>query len=353
MPKNKNLSVPAIPLDLWRELYQAAASFQLLAPWQWMDDRHVFGVNNEHGVRLVTVLGNMGEVFGLASYRGSAGANFLLRLRRGEIPPESREAHFSQDALLVDFVPRKDLRKEDRAIIQSLDFEPPVRNPKVFPEFQSHKPGYVPWFIDEAEARLLLDDLRKAVRFAELLRTNLALYDSRQEHEIPFFPAVVTEPLTLAQFEWHILSVVVPSADPPVDTGAFDLPPLLALPQPPSAAWELTAFYSPMPVGEPPRPYFPKMALGVDAGTGMILAFQLAAPEHSMAQAAARGLVQSIQASGCRPAVIKVDSLNLIRALQSLADALGAKLLQTKSLPMANEARRSMEAFSSRASKLR
>lgn len=345
MAKKKTLPVPTISLGLWRELYQAAAGFQLLAPWQWMDDTHIFGANDEHGVRLITVLGNLGEVFGMATYRGSAGANFLLRLRRGEFAPESPEAGFYQDALLVDFVPRKNLRKEDRAIIEQLDFQPPVRRPKLFPQFQSHKPGYVPWFVDEAEARLLLDDLRKAVRFAELLRTNLALFNSRRDNEIPFFPASVAEPLTLEQFEWHTIQPVPPPADPPVDTHAFDLPSLLALPQPPRTAWELTAFYSPTPIGEPPRPYFPKMALGVDAATGIILAFQLGTPEHTMAQAAARGLVQSIQASGCRPAAIRMDSINLIHALQPLANALGAELLQEKSLPMANEARGAMEAF--------
>jgi hypothetical protein len=40
-----------------------------------------------------------------------------------------------------------------------------------------------------------------------------------------------------------------------------------------------------------------------------------------------------------------MDSINLIRALQPLADALGAKLLQAKSLPMVSEARHSLEAF--------
>ena len=214
MANSKRPSAPTVPLDLWRELYQAAARFQLLAPWQWMDDTHILGINNEHGVRLLSVLGNMGEVFGLAGYRGSAGANFLLRLRRGDFAPESPDACFYQDALLADFVPRKDLRKEDRAIIQQLDFQPPARKPKLFPEFQSHKPGYVPWFIDEAEARVLLDNLRKAVPFAELLRTNPTIYDSRQENEFPFFPAAVTEPLTLAQFEWHTIAPVPPPADP-------------------------------------------------------------------------------------------------------------------------------------------
>ena len=345
MANKQSPRAPMIPLDLWRELYRAAASFQLLAPWQWMNDTHVLGINNEHGVRLVTVLGSMGEVFGLASYRGSAGANFLLRLRSGQFAPESPDARFYQDALLVDFVPRKNLRKEERAIIQQIDFQPPVSKPKLFPEFQSHKPGYVPWFIDEAEACLLLDDLRKAVPFAELLRANLAIYDSRQENEFPFFPASVSEPLTLDQFEWHTISPVPLSADAPVDTQAFDLAPLLALPQPGQSAWELTAFYAPMSVGEPPRPYYPKMALGVDAATGMILAFQLGTPEHTMAQAAASGLIQSITASGSRPAVIKLDSVNLIRALQPLANALGAKLLQSRTLPMVSEARRSLEAF--------
>ena len=310
-----------------------------------MDDTHILGVNNEHGVRLVTVLGNRGEIFGLASYRGSAGADFLLRLRRGEFDPENRDTGYYQDALLVDFVPRKDLRKEARAIIQQLDFQPPARKPKLFPEFQSHKPGYLPWFIEEAEARLLLDDLRKATAFAELLRTNLTLYESRHENEFPFFPLSASEPLTLDQFEWHIISAVPPSADPPLDTHAFDLPPLLALPQSAQTTWELTAFYSTMAISEPPRPYYPKMAIGADAATGMILAFHLGAPEQTMAQTAALGLVQSITASGCRPGAIMMDSINLIRALQPLADALGAKLLQAKSLPMANEARRSLEAF--------
>ena len=348
MAKKNTPPVPTVPLDLWRELYQAAVSFQLLAPWQWMNDIHVFGINNEHGVRLLTVMGCLGELFGLASYRGSVGADFLLRLRRGGFDPENRDTGYAQDALLVDFVPRKDLRKEERAILQQLDFKPPVRKPQRFPQFQSHRPGYVPWFIDEAEARLLLDDLRKAVLFAELLRTNLTLYESRQENEFPFFPASVSEPLTLDQFEWHTIVPVPPPADPPVDTRAFDLPALLALPQPAQTTWELTAFYTSMSISEPPRPYYSKMALGVDAVTGMILAFQLGAPDKTMTQTAAHGLVQSIEASGCRPATIKMESINLMRALQPLADALGAKLHQAESLPMVNEARRSLEAFNRR-----
>jgi hypothetical protein len=348
MAKRKTAGAPTVPLELWRELYRAAACFQQLAPWQWMDDTHVFGVNNEHGIRLVAVLGSMGEVFGLASYRGGTGANFLLRLRSGEFDPESPEARFNQDALLVDFVPRKQLQKQDRAIIQLAGFQPLARKPVLFPKFQSHQPGYLPWFIDENEARLALDDLRNAVRFAELLQTNLTLYDSRQENELPFLPVSGSQPLTLDQLDWHTILPVPPSADPPVNTREFDLPALLPLPQSPKHIWELTAFYSPMSVGGPPRPYYPKMALAADALTGIILGFQLAKPADTMAQAAARSLIECVKTTGCRPAIVRMDTLNFIRALQPLADALKIKLLQVTSLPMANEARRSLEAFGQR-----
>ena len=39
MAKKNTPLAPTIPLDLWRELYQAAVSFQLLALWQWIDNR--------------------------------------------------------------------------------------------------------------------------------------------------------------------------------------------------------------------------------------------------------------------------------------------------------------------------
>ena len=101
-----------------------------------------------------------------------------------------------------------------------------------------------------------------------------------------------------------------------------------------------------MRIAQPPRPYFSKLSLGVEAKTGMVVGFILSGPEATMAQTAARGLIQSAQTTGRRPKLIKVDSQNLFHALQSVCDALEIILQQAKSLPMATEARRAMEAFS-------
>jgi hypothetical protein len=92
MTQLKRPKPPVIPLELWRELFHTAVCFQSLAPWQWMHDRHVLGIDDEHGVRLVSVIGNLREVFGLAIYRGSSGVNFLLRMLRGDTEPDHPDA---------------------------------------------------------------------------------------------------------------------------------------------------------------------------------------------------------------------------------------------------------------------
>ena len=151
MDRKNAPEAPKVPVDLWRELYEAARQFQIMAPWGWMEDVAVLGVINELGMRLLCVLGGMGEVFGLASYQEASGARVLLNLIHG---PGQRDPDFlfTQDELLLDFVPQRQLRKESKKVIEQLAFNPAPTQPRLYPQFFSHKPGYVPWFIDELEA---------------------------------------------------------------------------------------------------------------------------------------------------------------------------------------------------------
>jgi hypothetical protein len=96
---------PDVDLALWRELYDAACRFQALASWTWMSDYEVFGVDNEHGVRISCVLGANRELLGLVSYRGTDGVNELLLLRSGQVEPVT-EFSYRQDALLTMLVTR-------------------------------------------------------------------------------------------------------------------------------------------------------------------------------------------------------------------------------------------------------
>ena len=336
-------------MELWRVLYAAAQAFQDQAPWRWMSDAEILGINNEHGVRLISVLGAMGEVYGLASYRGTAGANILLELLAGEIDPASDEIAFRQDACLVDFVPRAELRVEDRALVAQLKLTPPPGSSKRFPEFQSHKPGYLPWFVDATEARQLLDDLRKIIRFAQLVREHPDMYAGRRENEFAFLPQTVTEPLTVGQLEWHTLVPAQPQPEPPLNTGDFELAGLRALPRAASSAWELSAFYSPRPINEPPRPYFFKTALALEVPSGAALAYELTSPDQGTNQTVAQVLIKAIKTTGRRPGSVQIESAALLASLRPLAEVLDLKLRLVKSLPLTRAARDDFEKFGAEA----
>lgn len=341
---NQMIQPPTVPLELWRELYQAAAAFQVLAPWRWMHDDHAFGINNQFGVRLLSVLGFHGQVFGLATYRGTAGVNYLLRLLAEQFEPETEEGIYYQDSLLLDFFPRHKLRQPDRKVLAQLQFKAAPTRPRLYPAFFSLKPGLVPWFINEAEARELLDDLRHLLPFAELARAHPELFGSRKPGEIPFVPPAPASPLAPEQLEWHTITPVPPPADPPVQPEAFDLAAALRAPQT-SAVWELTAFYSSARIYDGLRPFYPKLALCVDALTGFIITQHLGGPDQTRGAVAATAWLQAVQTTRQRPASVKVDSLDLARTLAPLGARLGLQFIPSKSLPMAEEARHAIEAF--------
>jgi hypothetical protein len=334
---------PILPLELWRQLYEAAARFQRLAPWEWMDDTHLFGIDNEHGVRVVSVLGAMGQVFGLASHRGSAGIHSLFRLLNGQIEPEDPEMAFQQDTVLMDFAPPRELRPADRLILRQIQFQPVAGRPKRVPQFYSHKPGYVPWHINEAEGRAALDDLDKALLYAELVRTDPEIFCTITRQKVPFLPAQTKASLTVEQVEWQTVAAPPPRLDAPPDFLAAGVASLLQLPQSAGGVWELDAFYSEMAIAELPRPYWAKIALSVEAHSGIILECQMGNPRQTMAESAGLALIACVKKAGARPKTIKVRSLNLEQALQPLADALKTCLERADTLPAMEAARAALE----------
>jgi hypothetical protein len=345
MGKKSALAAPSVSAEIWRELYAKAREFQELAPWEWMEDVHILGVNNQHGVRLISVLGAMEEVFGFASYRGSVGANYLLKLISGEISPQGPQAGFGQRALLLDFVPRSQLRKEDKAILQQIGFKPLAGKPQRYPEFYSHEPGYVPWFIDLNEARLLLDDLAKLMPFVKLLKEDPNGYDRHQNGEFAFFPETFTEPLTWEQIDWRVVSAAPDAADPPIELAQFDIASLSGLAQTRGSVWELSTEYTNAPIGEPPRPYWPKLGLLVDGGSGLVLGFKISGPDKTTAHTTAECLAEGLRVVQARPETVALSSTDLIQAVSPLLRSLNIGVLRAQRLPMTEEARASFMNF--------
>src|SRR5947209_235334 len=62
-------------LEAWRQLYELAGKLKELAPWEWMDESEIFGVESpEDGeIGFVSVMGARGEHLAIGIYLGAEG----------------------------------------------------------------------------------------------------------------------------------------------------------------------------------------------------------------------------------------------------------------------------------------
>ena len=105
------MKIPSCPLPVWKNLYDAATMFRELACWEWMSDSDLFGVQNPQNgeIGYCCVLGELGEVFGLAVYLGTEGLEQYRKIQSGKIHRGSPEMAYSQNCLTLWFGDRSDL----------------------------------------------------------------------------------------------------------------------------------------------------------------------------------------------------------------------------------------------------
>jgi hypothetical protein len=114
------------------------------------------------------------------------------------------------------------------------------------------------------------------------------------------------------------------------------------LPPHPQLKIELDAFWTSTQIGDGPRPWFAKLALAVDAASGIIFQFEMESPDISLPATAGRCLLKTLPALGCRPAVVYV-SPSLFESLAPLVAATGICFKPVPDLPMIEVARSELE----------
>src|ERR1051326_7444971 len=148
-----------------KTLFSLAARVKELAPWEWMDESEVFGVQNPETGELgfVSVMGMAGQHFAVAVYVGAEGLYGVLDFA-------SQETITNPDQLLAipqlqaSFENRDTLDKQDRELIKRLGLK--FRGAGAWPMFRSYRPGFMPWFVTSEEARFLAHALEQTLEVA-------------------------------------------------------------------------------------------------------------------------------------------------------------------------------------------
>lgn len=344
MPKPKLAPPPPVAPETWRALLAAAAEYAALEPWEFAADSDCLGlidpVTGE--TRIGHVLGNAGEVFAAVFYR-RAGLRWILAMLTDAPDPQDRNNVEGMDCLKLEFVSKRELSKEDLAILKTAGCQPAGRG-LVWPQFQSLEPGWHPWHLNQADAEQLLADLPRLTAFCRLFKQHPDLFADRPPMEIPFLPAPPPgRPLTPADLDWRPLLPPPPTGLEPFHASAEQLTQLHALRRKPGLACEFDCTM--LPGGsfyENGRPCFGRFSLLVEKQSGLVLGLDVASGAIPRGEAAGESLIQALLLAKALPETLFIDGSRLQPVLQPLCDELQIRLQPAPSLPMLEEA---VEAF--------
>jgi hypothetical protein len=327
-------------LEEWRKLYQAAIHVKELAPWEWMEESDLFGVQHPETDELgfVSVMGMAGEHYAIALYLGPDGLYGFWDLENaGPFMPAEQVLEIPQ--LQASFEDRDVLRTQDRAIIKELGLK--FRGRQAWPMFRSYRPGFFPWFLNAEEARFLTYALEQTLDVAPRFRQDSSLLEPSDEDQY-LMRVPRQEDGTLV---WEDRIMHVPPPEPsqiPIAINAQVLQALKNLSQS-KHDLEIDFFKFPAPVQESGgRPVYPYMLLTVESQSGAVLGHDLLTPDPSLEAmwgSIPEKVLSQLANVGIVPKAIQVRSELLLQLLQPLAEELRFKLKQSRTLPRLDPAK--------------
>jgi len=326
--------------NTWRRLYEAAIQVKELAPWDWMFEDEVFGVQDPETGNLgfVSVMGQGGEHFAVGFYLGQEGLYGFLAMESlsAEDDTVAPEMFLQVPQLQASFEDRNELSDKDRQVIKELGLK--FRGRQAWPMFRSYRAGFMPWHLDADEARFLTHALEQTLQVAPRIKETPSLLGA-QDSDVYLVRVPHREADGLA---WEDQWQQVPPPGPKdiavkIDEGVWKK--LLNTPHT-KRTIEIDFFMVLTPIMDKERPYFPYALLMVDAKEGFIVGQDLLYVETTVEAMLGKipwSVASQLATMNMIPQQVKVRSGLLVALLQPLADTLRFKLKESSRLRMLDE----------------
>lgn len=272
--------ISAQSLEEWKRLYASAIEFKHMAPWKWMMDSEVFGVQNsaDGEIGYCCVLGNAEEFFGLAVYLGTRGLAGYLDFQSGRmgIEIDAVDVLLAKLCLVASFEDKSTLTREDLAVIKMLGLS--FKGRYAWPQFRFYEPGYFPWYLNQEQVIFLTHCLNQAMEVALRVREDPDLIVPKSS-DVYFVRAPTGQGNDLVwsdtrQKPQELKEIVKVSHDLAARLKGIET----SLSRT-DMEWEIDTFFMPMPVKEKKgRPYYPLVFLCIDETSDFIVGVHLAHP---------------------------------------------------------------------------
>jgi len=164
-------------------LCSLAAQIKALAPWQWMQETDVFGVEDPDTgeIGFVSVMGNVGEYEAIAVYPGAEGIYEFIDFQIDPSATPDRLIEIPQ--VQLSFSEPKFLEKWDRDLLKTVG----LKFSGTRPQFRSYRPGFLPWFITLKEAHLLIHALTQTLELTRRFARQPVLFPDDGDGETESF----------------------------------------------------------------------------------------------------------------------------------------------------------------------
>lgn len=273
-------------------------------------------------------MGNAGEHFALAVYRGTEGLDsYFAMADTGESVPDNPErlnAAFGQNCLMVSFEDAGRVPPEQKAHLKALGLN--FRGTGQWIVAQSFDPGLHPWLPEERDLPFFIQCIEQAMEIALRAKDNPDVLDSERWLVRTPHP---TSDGTIRWSDTYLNEEDIPSAilsiEPVAPSKSF-LDKVGFLPQMDGDA-AVSNFFSPMPVQERKgqRPWHPMLLLGIAPGNGMIVAQDMC-PLPDLPGRLETFLLGLFKTIGARPSQIVVHNYPLAIRLSELTKTAGVEL---------------------------
>ena len=321
-------------MEDWKALYESAIEFKKLGCWDWMYDSDVFGIQNPSNdeIGYCCVMGNLGEFFGLAVYKGIDGFKTYIRVRNGELEPGDPEIIVAQKCLMASYEDREDLTDKDRKIIKDLGLK--FRGHNEWPLFRTHDPGYFPWYLNKEQVQYLTLVIQQSMDIASKFKEDKKFLGPRKDNKVPvWIPKKVDSDWV---WENKLMNVEIPKGleYTYAELNADFVDQVKSAIKKRINPWEVDFVISPATVSKKmgERPYYPYMIFVVDAKSGLILHTGFSDLwNHS--DDLIDAFTDTIQKLEAFPSEIFVKSQEVYELLKVAAKQLGIKITPKERLP--------------------
>ncbi|MFD1178438.1 DUF6930 domain-containing protein [Paenibacillus puldeungensis] len=327
----------------WSRLYEAAAQFKKMKPWEWLSNIHLFGVKDpkSHKIGYCCVMGNGGEMYGMAVYLGSAGLQTLLQMLNGDLTEV--DPLFIQHCYMLSFDNRDDLYPEEYAQIKQLGLSYRGRN--AWPTFRLYEPGYVPWPLTKQEdVTLLTDVIMQSMEVSLSYRKNP---DALLEGEHQSFLVRIPDKSAGDNSSTWTSVWLKPEPDEPKAFHSKMMLDEIRMAKAKRAVqhivgvWEVDSFFVPMPIHEEGRPFYPKMNLIADEASSQILHHGLTKQQEASPNLA-EGLLKLIEEHKVVPSLLVSTNSKVLDELKPVIAGFGIHTQTVQETPSIEQFLQSM-----------